>query len=283
MRHRDLARFIVLREDARIRKEQPGRRVQRKPDSIITTYRFCNVRRNDDRVTRFVLEKFLPRFSEHQWFAAVVARLFNNEQTLEAVASSTVPFKPKAMRCALETRRDAGLKNFNAAYIVSTNGRRMDKVEYLINHVLTPLWGKRAAISRSLAGATLEQAHALLQAQQGLGSFMAAQVLADIKYLEPRRWADFHTFAASGPGSLRGIKRVMEIPITTPMQEKAFRENLTVLRKKVNDYLAHQYGWEEPLTAQDLQNCLCEYDKYCRAANGEGKPKQLYRPHAAEG
>lgn len=281
MRHKDLARFIVLREDARIRKEEPGRRVQRKPDSIITTYRFCNVRRNDDRVTKFVLE-WLKQFKDHQWFAAVVARLFNNAPTLEDVAKFTVPFKATQMRNALHNRKANGARNFNAAYIVSTNGRAMDKVDYVVNIILQPLWEKRGAISASLKGATLEQAHELLKAQQGLGSFMAAQVLADIKYMEPRRWADFHTFAASGPGSLRGIKRVMELDIKTPMRESRFRENLATLRKKVNDCLAEKYGWEEHLTAQDLQNCLCEFDKYERARLGEGRPKQVYKPYVRE-
>jgi hypothetical protein len=34
------------------------------------------------------------------------------------------------------------------------------------------------------------------------------------------------------------------------------------------------------LHAQDLQNCLCEFDKFERARLGEGKPKRKFRPHA---
>ena len=282
MRHKDLARFIQLREDARLRKEEPAKRVTRKPDSIITTYRFCNVRRNDDRVTKYVLDNFLPIFDNNHWFAAVVARLFNNEPTLMAIASYVVPFRPREMRKVLHARKVTGTKNFNAAYIVSTNGRAMDKVDYVIDVVLLSLWDKRAAINRALEGATLEQAHELLMRQQGLGSFMAAQVLADIKYLEPRRWKDFHTFAASGPGSLRGIKRVFDLDIKAPMTEARFRANLLLLRKKVNDVLMEKYGWTEPLTAQDLQNCLCEFDKYERARLEEGRPKQIYKPFIKE-
>lgn len=277
MRHKDLARFIVLREDARIRKEEPGRRVTRKPDSIIATYRFCNVRRNDDRVTKFVLA-WLESFDAHPWFAAVVARLFNNEPTLHAIRDYVSPFRPREMRKVLHARKAANEKNFNAAYIVSTNGQAMDKVDYVIDVVLQPLWEKRVAISKALEGATLEQAHELLMRQQGLGSFMAAQVLADVKYLEPRRWKDFHTFAASGPGSKRGLNRVLGFAPNTPFRESIFRSRLLELRKKVNDCLAEKYGWEEHLTAQDLQNCLCEFDKYERVRLGEGRPKQIYKP-----
>lgn len=284
MRHHDLARFIQLREDARIRKEQPSVKVSRKPDSIITTYRFCNVRRNDDRVTRFVLERFLPRYNceTHIWFAVVVARLFNNEPTLDEITAQVLPFNPERMRAILHKRKRLGQKNFNAAYIVSTNGRRMDKVDYVIDCILKPLWEKRTAITASLKGATLDQAQELFMAQQGMASFMAAQVLADLKYLEPRRWPDFHTFASSGPGSKRGLNRVLGRGLTDPMRETVFREYLLELRKKVNDVLMSKYGWTEPLTAQDLQNCLCEFDKYERARLGEGTPKQLYKPYQKE-
>ena len=32
------------------------------------------------------------------------------------------------------------------------------------------------------------------------------------------------------------------------------------------------------IDAQDVQNCLCEWDKYQRAKNGEGRPKQNFKP-----
>lgn len=287
MRHHDLARFIQLREDARIRKEHPSVKVSRKPDSIITTYRFCNVRRNDDRVTKYILNDFLEmRDRKYIWFAIVVARLFNNEPTLEELRSSvftngSVEWRPERARAYLHKRRQEGKKNFNAAYIVSTNGRRMDKVDYIIDIILAPLWEKRAAITASLKGTTLDQAQELFMAQQGMASFMAAQVLADLKYLEPRRWPDFHTFCASGPGSKRGLNIVCHRDIGEPWREADFRETLLELRKKVNDVLMNKYGWTEPLTAQDIQNCLCEYSKYVKAQRG-GKPKQLYRPFDAQ-
>jgi len=269
-----LAAFITAREKHRKAKERGHWTGLGKPDPIIVRYRFCNVRRNDDRVSRYVMQEFLPHFSSNEWFAATVARLFNNEDTLEDIVKFTVPFKAQQMRLALHARKTQGCKNFNAAYIVSTNGRAMDKIDYVIDLVLTPLWEKRSALNAALRGATLEQAHDLLMRQQGLGSFMAAQVLADLKYVEPERWSDFHTFAASGPGSKRGLNRVVGRDKEKPMREDVFRATLAELRIGVQMVL----NWDEPLTAQDLQNCLCEYDKYERARTGEGTPKQIYKP-----
>jgi hypothetical protein len=275
MRVTDLVKFINARE--RHRKAKEAHRRVENPDPIISQYRFCNVRRNDDRVTKWIHEKYLRPWilSDDLWFALLVARLFNNEMTLADISDCVLPFDAKNMARILARRSADGHKNFNAAYIVSTNGHTMEKVQYLMKYVLEPAWRDRKRISKALlACTTLAEAHKLLSTSiNGLGSFMAAQVLADLKYALPERWSDFSTFAASGPGSKRGLNRVLKEPTDSPWREAEFRDLLLVLRDRVNARLKM-----DPLTAQDIQNCLCEFDKYERARLGEGRPKQFYKP-----
>lgn len=275
MRIKEFTRFIELREIHRAIREGHSTSYA-SMDPIIEKYRFCNVRRNDDRVTKWVHKEYMQFFgsSPYLWFALVVARLFNNEPTLEAIRPFVLPFQPARMRKELKNRAKAGLKNFNAAYIVSTNGLSMDKVDYVVDHLLTPLWAIKGRLTGALANChTLADAHALLTDQRGLGSFMAAQVLADLKYADPpKRWDDFYSFAASGPGSRRGLNRVLNRPIDTLWREADFRNTLAGLRERVNARLEM-----EALTAQDIQNCLCEFDKYERARTGTGTPKQIYK------
>jgi 5-hmdU DNA kinase-like protein len=265
-------KFINARERHRIGKEA-GRKVD-KPDPIISKYRFCNVRRNDDRVTKFVHTWAFEAWRDHPelWFALIVARLFNNEDTLTDIDSAIIPYDPRRMLKILNARKAGGLKNFNAAYIVSTNGVAMGKAEYLIDRVLTPLWKQRAHLSHMINKQTeLAVVCDIISSQNGFKTFMAAQVVADLKYAYPQKWTDFATFAASGPGSKRGLNRVLGNDKNAPMSEAAFRATLAQLRDSVN---ARFKG--EPITAQDIQNCLCEYDKYCRVAEGDA-PKQLYK------
>lgn len=277
MRVSPLVDFIKAREAHRAAKERGWKAVsKRKPDPIISEYRFCNVRRNDDRVTLWIHKEFFDKWGRDAdlWFALVVARLFNNEDTLREIMPFTLPFKPERMRSALHTRARGGKKNFNAAYIVSTNGRPMDKVDYVVDIVLQPLWDKRKLMRSRLNTGQLANAHIALCEEQGLGSFMAAQILADLKYApSSHMWEDFATFAASGPGSRRGLNRVMGYSVTSPWNEVTFRETLAALRDAVNKRLTM-----EALTAQDIQNCLCEFDKYERARTGDGRPKQKYTP-----
>lgn len=265
-------KFISSRERHRVAKES-GRAIDR-PDPIISMYRFCNVRRNDDRVTKWIHQNWLTKWRNHGdlWFALMAARLFNNEETLQDIAAYTLPFNANKMKQCLHFRKAHAFKNFNAAYIVSTAGRAMDKVDYVTDHILAPAWDMRKFISNLIENThELEYVHEALMGLNGMASFMAAQVVADLKYADPSRWHDFHSFAASGPGSKRGLNRVYGTDKDAPMSEVAFRQRLTLLRDAVNKRL----GWD-PITAQDIQNCLCEYDKYERARLGEGRPKQLY-------
>lgn len=274
------ADFIKARERHRKAKEAGSWRGVGKKDEIIERFRFCNVRRNDDRVTKWIHTKWLHpnKGDKHLWFAMVVARLFNSPETLEAIGYP-VPWDAEKVRGILQGRKLEHRKVFNPAYIVSTNGRAMDKVDYVVDLVLSPMWAARAGILASLNKTNaLDDVHRLLMGQQGLGSFMAAQVVADLKYADPSHWEDFDTFAASGPGSKRGMARVLRLPAKTAIAETPFRELLIKLRHAINAKLK----WEEPITAQDIQNCLCEYDKYLRALTGEGRPKQLYTPHGEE-
>lgn len=279
MRVSDFVKFIQARERHRKAKEDGSwNNISASPDPIISEYRFCNVRRNDDRVTKWIHENYMDHFgsSPYLWFALVVARLFNNEPTLDLIRENVLPFDPTRMRKNLKMRAAKADKLFNAAYIVSTNGRTMNKVDYVIDLVLKPLWKQRDALTKLMNTAHLGNAHMVLMEQQGLGSFMAAQVLADWKYAKDgRSWEDFHTFAASGPGSKRGLNRVFGFGVDTPWRESVFRDKLLQLRDATNARLNM-----DALTAQDIQNCLCEFDKYERVRLGEGKPKQKY---AAQG
>lgn len=240
-------------------------------DTILQQYRFCNVHREDDKVTRWIADNWRsPRAAQPDlWFAMVVARLFNLPETL-AVLSFPVPFLPITMEHQLWARKTRGSNLFNGAYIVSTNGKKMDKVRYLIDLVLLPMWDNKGKI-RPRKHDTLAKFHTRLMDYDGMGSFMAGQVVADIKYVEPLLHApDWWTFAAPGPGSKRGLNRLIGNPKGDAWPKGMWEATLYEVREDLLKRGIKLHG-------QDLQNCLCEFDKYCRVLlNEEGRPKQKY-------
>jgi hypothetical protein len=269
MRVRDLLKFITARESIRVKKANGYPRPWTK-DPILHKYRFCNIHREDDYVTMWLRTNWYLHLEDDPdvWFAAVVARLFNQPAALYDIMPYVLPWKPEKVCAILHRRRLEGKKNFNAAYIVSTNGVAMDKVDYIIARVLGPLWAARKKL-RPFPGRTLAEQHILLTQFDGLGSFIAAQIIADLKYMPPLDKAkDWHTFASSGPGSRRGLNRVCGRAVNESWTEDKWRAALTALQEKIKPLEMH---------AQDLQNCLCEFDKYERVRLGEGEPKQIYR------
>lgn len=268
--------FIKEREHVRVLKEA-GQPQPWTADPILAAHRFCNIQREDDKVTRWVAARWRkPNESDPDvWFAMAVARHINLPETLGPMGYP-VPWNPEAFLWAVRMRREYGFSAYNAAYMIraSRGPEWEDKAAYLAKAVLSNLWEKREEL-RPIAGDTLEAFHTRLQAQFGLGSFMAAQVVADTKYVGPLTAAsDWWDFAASGPGSRRGLNRLLGRDVKSPWKEAEWRDELRKLREQLRPRL--QLEGLPNLHAQDVQNCLCELDKYMRAYVGEGRPKQRY-------
>jgi hypothetical protein len=249
-------------------------------DPILQQYRFCNVFRELDKVTVWIRKNWREHCDTggNLWFWMTVARLVNHPDTLAELSSMIAldTWKPEWFVKTMDERAAKGHKTFGSAYIVSTNGHAMPKPLYLAQHVLTPAWAARAKLQPTDTD-TLRSFHERLTTANGLGSFMAAQVVADVKN-SPMSvlWNadDWWVWAAPGPGSIRGLARVVNGNVEAKVPPRMFLAELVVLRTYVNRAFKSR-GWSQ-VCAQDLQNCLCEYDKYERARLGEGRPKQGY-------
>lgn len=250
-------------------------------DYILKTYRFCNMYRELDTVTDWLRVNWREPHADNPdlWHAFVVARHINNVPMLKALSEIymggiTLPWAPERFKELGIARRRAGERVWSAAYIIGTR-ETGEKITYIADKVLTPMWQKREQI-RPKAGDTLTSWHMALGLWFGMASFMAAQVIADIKHTGVLKFAsDWDTFCASGPGSRRGLNRIFHRPITSPWREDDFRLKLLSLRQELAPMFAVQ-GWQIP-DAQDVQNMLCEFDKYERTRLKEGTPKQLFR------
>jgi hypothetical protein len=136
------------------------------------------------------------------------------------------------------------------------------------------MWDARPGLTPK-EGNGLGDFHRRLSRCNGLGAFLAAQIVADAKYHGALMDAhDWWTWSAAGPGSTRGLNRLYGLPLGHTWTEDEWRDHMFALQSAI-DEMVKAAGMPR-LHAQDIQNCLCEFDKYERVRLGEGKPRALY-------
>lgn len=233
-------------------------------DPVFQTTYFCNVRREDDKVTKWIRRVFDN--SDRMCAASnmMMARLVNKPESLEKLGWPWYDFHPRKWHEVMSKKGAWG-----GAYIVSTNGRAMPKHEY-ISDVLDSAWRHNEKWGSTIGRGTLSGAHSAIQAVQGFGSFLSAQVVADLKNTKGHPLAeapDWYLWSAHGPGSLRGLGWYFDTKVTPTLYEDAMRQVWADLPDNLK---------KEVMCRQNLQNCLCEFDKYMRVSTGTGRSKRKY-------
>jgi hypothetical protein len=279
MKIQELFAFIKERHDIYLRR-QVGKPKPWTTDKILQQYRFTNCYRELDVVTTWIREHWRVPYVEHSdvWFAMTVARFVNRPESLVALGRP-LPWRPKNFIKMMESFKQQGDKAYSSAYMINAVGMQghnyTSKAAYLADQVLGPLWRERAKLRPRHGDKLADFAGRLLPYHGMGGGFMTAQVIADTKFTEPLKSAeDWWTWAAPGPGSRRGLNRVLGRAVDQPWKDDEWLRQLNLLQTKI-DPLVRAAGMPR-LSGQDLQNCLCEYFKYSKVITGTGRPKQLY-------
>lgn len=267
--------WINEREHIRLSKIDGIKRPWSDNPVMQQTY-FCNVNREDDRVTKWIRGNWIFNNKDYHRsyeFSMIVARIFNLPSTLtelmQPIDDHLELWLENAEEVLIQLRSD-GKRIWNGAYIISTNGKKMDKISYclmILNNI-----AKNTILSYNCD--TLKKAHQELIKIEGLGSFLAAQIVADLKNTKdhPLNDAeDWFTFSAYGPGSLRGLSWFFDEKVTARNYEIKIKEAYGILEFELPNRIL------EFLCFQNLQNCFCEYDKFMRVTNGTGRSKRKYK------
>lgn len=261
-------RFVVERDAVRERKE----RGEAKPwttDKILQTYHFCNIKRADDRVTRFIGD-WLPKNPKMRWFGCAVARWINEPVTLARMPSLEYRWQPQAVVRLFDTIKSEGKNIFRGSYIINGGGDGMSKAEAVVHRVLTPLYQNPPKI---YTGSCERSWQALLE-RRGHGSFMAGQIVADWNTFGVINGMDSYHWAPLGPGSRKGLAFIYDRAPGKIKQE----QGVTMMREMHQVIFKHDTFLGKYLNLHDVQNCLCEFSKYVR-----GYSKTTYRPFGGDG
>lgn len=268
-----LRHWISEREKIRIAKER-GDASPWTRDTILHTWRFCNVDRCDDRETRWIFKHIIGTHADSPslWLNLVVARFVNWSPTLETLGYF-VEWDSTRFESVIESIKG---KAYTGAYMVPAGPAGIPKHVYLARHVFQKLWDVRE--SRPASGASLLKWSEFLRSAPLCGDFLRNQIVTDYRYCRVGEGApDWQTFFLPGPGTLRGLNRVYGRDIKSTWSDDLF----TICFERLRTELRLDPSLDKVLRdPNNLGNCLCEFDKYIRVLEGEGKPRSRYVPSA---
>jgi hypothetical protein len=258
--------WMTEREAIRIQKDRGLPKPWTK-DPILREFKFCNVRREDDAVTRWFAKNWR---NDHYWPhrnfipAIILGRTINWPDTLNAIGFPEV-WNPSHCKEVMDRLQKQGRKVYTGAYMITAGPTGVSKNDWVLGNAET-YFTKPPIIDSTSIQQSWE--NIIAAKYPCVGPFIAGQVIADLKQtdhlLDAKDWRDW---APIGPGSARGLNRLHGRPTVQGVgQTQAVKEMREV--KQALD--------RGDLCLQDIQNCLCEFDKYMRVKTGQGKPRSSY-------
>jgi len=239
-------------------------------------YRFTNTYRWLDRTSQYLLllqEKAPPRAKIH---VTLLFKLFNSIDTWANVLREfrdPRDYDPERCANALDSYAHSGRCIFSGAYLIppipslvkpgESKARAYCRLVPLLSDVVN---------QHTVSHCDISVMYQALREQPGMGDFMAMQLATDLSYGVPEKILDMGEFVVPGPGAIRGayklVRKTVSSEGTADLILELFEQQLQLWpRGYATNYPLNLFGI--PLYAMDIQNTLCEFDKYCRVARHE--------------
>lgn len=278
--------FAKERESIREKKEA-GASWPWTDDPYLQRAFFCNIYREDDKTTRWFAKNMRNPYRDDEFrslLASVMFRWFNKIETgqvllpwLHAANSGWTNAMwsdwGRSLRMTLEQMSDSGFKVFSAAYIISSP-LGLPKIMWATGCIVNTMLNADVILKSER---TLESLWSRLAEEQGLGPFMAYEIVTDLRHTSVLENApDIQTWANPGPGARRGLGWVCY-----GFNKGAFtnsRGDRREMIEKMQIILAEskKQDWiSRPWEMREVEHTLCEFDKYMRVSMGD-RPKRWY-------
>jgi hypothetical protein len=245
---------------------------QQSENKILAEYKFTNIYRILDRTTQYLVKKIVNNDKNYTdldlLFRILLFKIFNRIETWESIESIlgdinwsnfSIDIYVQAFE-KISTQRSL----YSAAYIMPTKiGDYNYKKKYKNHlHLLKDIMND-SLLENIKRCNSLKDVYETLLDIPSFGKFLAYQFTIDINY---SRLIDFdeNEFVVAGPGAVRGIEKAFE-------NHKKFDAAdiirwLTENQKEEMNRLGYkEFGLKSrELKLIDIQNILCEFDKYTR-------------------
>jgi hypothetical protein len=250
-------------------------------DPILQKYKFTNVFRQLDAETLAFNERMakVKGSRAEKLYHMIAFRAFNRHQTYDRLLRVKDGLhNPRKMKKILHREADRGMQIFTGAYIITNAGQNASKIDLMADALAVQYRARHRIWEHMQKDGTMEGCTRILRAYPMQGPFTAYEVICDMRYQEGMldKAPDRKTWANLGPGARRGINRI----VSGKKKPNVFRtteeyvEFMVELLKTSPQFRAKHVP---PMEMREIEHSLCEFDKWCRVYNNEGRPRAIYR------
>ncbi len=264
-------------------------------DKILQKYKFCNVYRELDKGTFYLIKKLKNIKNRKIIFQNVVFyRFFNKYNLYEDLEINLIKeFNSKQVKILIEkfdNLKKNGNTIFNDAYLISGNKTKEAKHVFIL-HNLQKFFkdnNLEKIIKKIDFSRTPKESFEIIKKIPSVGNFLAYEIWVDLSYFQffKQNWID-NDFVNIGPGAKWGL----ELIYNKKLGKKELLEKIYFLHKYQSKYLdeikKENKSWKDIyykkcfsnfpyLSLRNIEHSLCEFRKYLRLKQGLGK-KRYYK------
>lgn len=297
--------FVTERYKIHIRKDFLKQKAPWTNNPILLQYKFCNIRREHDRQSQYLIKNIStnPCLSlEDKIVNSFYFRAWNNWDTMKDLGgpwpakhlySSKMKeqVRPIYQQLAAE---DPDRKWWSSAY--NQGGTKQawrypdpnekinkeDDIPLRVFHI-GPWLKEHNTIEKLLNASDQKVAFEAIKEIQGFADFLAYQIFVDLTYITEFPFSE-NEFVVAGPGCRKGLNKLFDDYDGLTLEEALFwlADNIDEIFNEVHPpFWAGRLFVDLPqedrfFSVMCLENCMCEFCKYIRTIEGNGRPRVKY-------
>ena len=250
-------------------------------DPIFHKYRFCNVFRQYDKCTIWMIKNLINKAKsfEELWPAVIVFRYISSMNIYRLLGERcTDLFNMDEVHKELVQIRKEGVK-FNGCFLRNPKVKGGWAPIHDVPFMLVKEIQKDGHLPLVTGHQRFEDLTKHLIQFSATSGFMAHQYCCDLEYSKWFTPTDKYTYATMGPGSRQGMNILLNVPRHERMKQEVWLGHAQDLHVHM-DLIFRGIFSEENISMQDVQNWLCEFQKYSKyLAMEKGKARVKVRKY----
>lgn len=298
--------FVTERYKIHIRKDFLKQKAPWTNNPILSQYKFCNIRREHDRQSQYLIKNISTNSClslEDKIVNSFYFRAWNNWDTMKDLGgpwpaknlySSQMKERVRSIYQQLASE-DPDRKWWSSAY--NQGGTKQawrypdpnekinkeDDIPLRVFHI-GPWLKEHNTVEKLLSASDQKAAFEAIKEIQGFADFLAYQIFVDLTYIEEFPFSE-NEFVVAGPGCKKGLNKLFDDYNGLTHEEALFwlADNIDEIFNEVHPpFWAGRLFVDLPqedrfFSVMCLENCMCEFCKYIRTIEGNGRPRVKYK------